>query len=212
MPSLRPLAQSTVGRCALTLFVLALVAATLWLPNGVFAQFTATTAATTSVQSGTVVLTGNDSGVAMFSASGMSPGDTVTKCIAVTYTGTAPAQVRLYASGGTGLGAYLTMTLTRGTTVPDPPNYGTGNGCGTFTADSGTYAAPNGVMYAGTLSGYASAYPDYAGGLLDPTAGAPVTWTTGTRHVYRVDLTLSSDPSAQGLSVAPAFTWEARNT
>jgi hypothetical protein len=189
-----------------------LVALGVWLPNGVLAQFSATTSATTSFQSGTVVLGGNDAGVAMFSTSGMSPGATVTKCIAVTYTGTAPALVRLYASGGSGLGAYLTMTLTRGTSLPDPPSYGTGDGCGTFTADPTTYAGANGVMYAGTLSGYASAYPGYATGLLDPAAGAPQTWTNGTRHVYRVDLTLSSDPAAQGLSVTPTFAWEARNT
>ena len=51
MPSLRPLTQSKVGRCALTLFVLALVAAALWLPNGVFAQFTATTTASAPTSS-----------------------------------------------------------------------------------------------------------------------------------------------------------------
>jgi hypothetical protein len=211
MPSVRPSAQPRVRKCALTALVVALVAVALWLPNGVFAQFTSTTTAATSIQSGSVILGANDSGVAMFSTSGMSPGTTVTKCIAVTYTGSAKAQVRLYASGGSGLGAYLTMTLTRGTSVPDPPAYGTGDGCGTFTPDPATYAAPGGVMYAGTLSDYATSYPGYASGLPDPTAGSPDVWTTGTRHVYRVDLTLTSDPAAQGLSVNPTFTWEARN-
>jgi hypothetical protein len=212
MPSVRPLAHSKARRCALTVLVVALAAVGLWLPGGVFAQFTATTSATTSVSSGTVVLGGNDSGVAMFSTSGMTPGVTVTKCIAVTYTGSAPAQVRLYASGGSGLGAYLTMTLTRGTTVPDPPTYASGDGCGTFTPDSATYAAAGGVMYSGTLSGYAGTYSSYAAGLPDPAAAAPDTWTTGTHHVYRIDLTLSSNPAAQGLSVNPTFSWEARNT
>jgi hypothetical protein len=212
MPSVRPPAESKARRCALTVLVVALAGVALWLPRGVFAQFTGTTSATTTVTSGTVILGGNNSGAAMFSTSGMTPGVTVTKCIAVTYAGSAPAQVRLYASGGSGLGAYLTMTLTRGTTVPDPPTYASGDGCGTFTADPATYAGPSGVLYSGTLSGYATSYPSYAGGLPDPVPGTPDTWTTGTHHVYRVDLTLSSDPAAQGLSVAPTFSWEARNT
>jgi hypothetical protein len=211
MPFVRPSAQFTARRCALTLLVVALVATAFWRPGGALAQFTASAGAATSVQSGTVVLGGNDSGTAMFSTSGMTPGVTVTKCIAVTYTGTAPAQVRLYATGGSGLGAYLAMTLTRGSSAPDPPAYGTGDGCGTFTPDPATYATAGGVMYTGTLDGYATSYPSFPAGLLDPTAGTPETWTTGTRHVYRVDLTLSSDPAAQGLSVSPSFSWEARN-
>jgi hypothetical protein len=165
-----------------------------------------------SFAAGSVQLGDNDSGAAMFSVSGMNPGDSYTKCIAVTYSGSLPAGVRLYATGGSGLGAYLTMTVERGTTSPDPPTFGTGDGCGTFTPDAATYAAANGVMFSGTLAGFATAYPNYAGGLLDPTSGSPASWTSGQRHVYRIVLTLQSNDAAQGLSCSPTLTWEARST
>jgi hypothetical protein len=130
----------------------------------------------------------------------------VVGCIRVTYTGNIPAQVRMYATvTGTGLAAYLDLTIERGAlpavTLPD---------CGGFTPDNATYAAANGVVYSGTLSGFATAHGTYADGLRDPTAASPATWTSGTTVAYRFTADLQNTTAAQGLTAAPTFWWEAR--
>src|SRR3954453_22493393 len=77
------------------------------------AAFTATTANTgNNVGSGSVALSDNDADGALFTMSNAKPGDTQTKCINVAYTGTLPAQVRLYATGVGTLAPYLTLTVT----------------------------------------------------------------------------------------------------
>src|SRR5687768_9296799 len=64
---------------------------------------------------GTVALTDNDSGTAMFSMSNAKPGATDSGCITVTSTGTLPSLVKLYGTTtGTGLDAFLTLVVTRG--------------------------------------------------------------------------------------------------
>src|SRR4051812_21852639 len=59
--------------------------------------------------SGSVVLSDDDGGSAIFtSMTAPYPGDSETRCVTVTYTGTLAAQVRLRGSvGGTGLASYL---------------------------------------------------------------------------------------------------------
>ncbi|MDX1689958.1 MAG: TasA family protein, partial [Acidimicrobiia bacterium] len=85
------------------------------------AAFSGTTDNTSNTfAAGTVVITDDDSGSAMFTASGMKPSDSVTECIAVSYDGSiVPADVKLYvASGGlagTNLDDYLTLTIEEGT-------------------------------------------------------------------------------------------------
>jgi hypothetical protein len=202
-----------VRRGGLSLAVLcALVAGLVALAAGVGAGFAGATDTSLSWAAGTVHLTGNDAGSAMFSLAGMVPGQSVARCVAVSYSGSLPARVRLYASAAAGLADYLDMTVTRGSSSPDPPDFTAGDGCGTFTPDSATYAGPGGVVYTGTLAAYAAAYPDFASGLPDPVAATPAVWTTGERHVYRVVLTLRPDAAAEGLSATPTLVWEARNT
>ncbi|GAA0797017.1 hypothetical protein [Spirilliplanes yamanashiensis] len=159
---------------------------------------------------GTVALDANTPtpAVALLTMNDGRPGDApVTGCIRVTYTGTVPARVRLFAaSGGTGLATYLNLTVERGTTtgttLPD---------CTGFTPDSATYAAASGVMYSGTLAGLASAHGSHASGLQDPTSGSPTTWTAGTTVTYRFTASIQNDPAAQGLTATPTFWWEARD-
>jgi hypothetical protein len=160
-----------------------------------------------SVTAGSVALTDNDSGTAMFTMTNAKPGDTDSACIQVTSTGTLPSLVKLYGSAtGTGLGAYLNLTVTRGTV-----SSGNFDDCTNFTADATNYAG----LGAGVLSnGLLNAYPTtYAGGLTDPrTASVAETWTTGEVHAYKFTLTVQDVNAAQGLNVTQAFTWEARNT
>ncbi len=159
---------------------------------------------------GAVTITSNDSSPAgsLLTMSGGRPGDApVVGCVRVTYTGSVPAQVRLYGTaGGSGLGQYLNLTVERGTlasgTLPD---------CAGFAPDASTYAAANGVVFTGTLAGFATAHGTYANALPDPTAASPTTWTTGTTVAYRFTTTIQNNSAAQGLIAAPAFWWEARN-
>jgi hypothetical protein len=56
---------------------------------------------------GTVAISDNDGGSAMFAFTGVRPGDTDAKCLTVTYTGTLPSLVRLHgATTGSGLDQY----------------------------------------------------------------------------------------------------------
>lgn len=173
----------------------ALVATSLVWSGGTFSAFDKTSSMPgNSVATATVKLADNDAGTAALTLADARPGDSVTGCVDVTYTGTAPAGVRLYGTtGGTGLDAFLTLTVTRGT-IGGTPAAGS---CTGFAADSG------GVVYSGTLA----AFPDATGTAVTDT----VAWTAGTRRAYMLTLTLpaGADAAAQGLTATQDFTWQA---
>jgi len=159
------------------------------------AFFDTTESAGNSFAAGDVVLTDDDLGAAMFAISNMAPGDSVTKCIEVTYEGSlTPADIELYvASGdltGTGLDTYLDMTAELGTG-------GSFADCFGFSGSS---------FYSGELGAFAAAYTDFAGGTGSWTAAA-----TDDSMTYRFTFTLQDDNDAQGLDAGITFTWEAQN-
>jgi hypothetical protein len=171
-----------------------------------FATFTSSAInASNSFSVGTVAVSDNDSGSAMLALTGAKPGDSDTSCIRITYSGSLPATVRPYGTTtGTGLDGYLTLTVTRGT-LPS----GTFDNCTGFTATATNYiGAGNGVVYSGTLQGFADTYAD---GATDPTAASPETWTTGETHDYRFQITLGNSDASQGKIATQTFLWEARN-
>ena len=173
---------------------------------GTWSAFTATTNNPgNSFAAGTVVIGDNDSNGAIFSMAGMKPGTTSSGCIQVTYTGSLASNVKLYGTtGGSGLDPYINLTVTRGTI-----SSGSFSSCTNFTADATNYiGAGAGVVYNGTLQGYAD---DYTGGLLDAPS-ATESWTTNETHAYRFDVTLQDTDSAQGKDASQVFTWEARNS
>jgi hypothetical protein len=173
-----------------------------------YAAYTATTANSgNSIEAGSVELSDNGDGTSMMSLSAAVPGNTASACIKVTYDGSLPARVRLYGTTtGTGLDQYLDLRVTRGVYNPTEPAF---KSCSNFQADGTNYiGAGNGVIYNGTLQGYAD---DYASGLVDPLAGSPESWTTGEVHVYKLDVTLQADFAAQNRTATQAFRWEARN-
>ena len=108
---------------------------------GVFGVFSATTTnAGNEISAGTVALSDNDAGSAMYNLNGATPGDTATSCIKVTYNGSLNSDVRLYSPDTVGvLAPYVDMTIEEGTqsssTFPD---------CTGFTASGGP-------IYSGTL-------------------------------------------------------------
>lgn len=146
---------------------------------------------------GSVTLTDNDSGVALFdNLTNLTPGDSEVDCIEVTYSGSLDAAVKLYGAttAGTGLEAYLDLTVERGT--------GT---CGAFTPDVTVWS--NGVdgdlgVFLGSKTDFASGADNWTvtGGLPDETVP------------YRLTVTLQDDNNAQSLTTTVTFTWEAQNT
>ncbi|MGH9061953.1 MAG: hypothetical protein ACRDZY_20930, partial [Acidimicrobiales bacterium] len=121
--------------------------------QGSHAAFSSTTAPPASNwATGTVALSNDTSNTALFTAAGLKPGSTATKCIAVTSTGTLPAAVKLYATGETStnaLDANINLTVKEGS--------GTSGGtCVGFV--------PAGASFNGTLASFASTYTNYASG------------------------------------------------
>ncbi len=157
-----------------------------------------------SFATGTVQLTSNSPSSAVLSLSTAKPGDSSTGCIRITYTGTLPAEMKLYGTGtGTGLNQYLKLVITRGSFSGTPAS----GSCTGFTADTTNYISQGaGVIYSATLAALPASA---ASALLDPTSSSPATWSPQNAHGYQFQLTLLSDPGAQGLTGHETFTFEA---
>ncbi len=140
-----------------------------------------------------VLLTDDDAGSAMFAVVGMMPSDTVVKCIVTTYGGDlTPADVSLYGiSGGTGLDAYLDLTIEEGT--------------GGAFADCSGFVATS-TPFSGTLADFAGTHSDFGNGLR--------TWSPASSqesHSYRFTVSLRDDNAAQGLEATATFVWEVQD-
>jgi hypothetical protein len=185
-------------RTKLATAAVALIAVSLVWSGGTFSTFNKTSSTPgNSVGAASLTVTDNDSGIALLSMPTAHPGDTVTACQNVTYTGGAGALMRLYGTtAGTGLATYLSLTVTRGTFTGTP---GAGS-CTGFTPDSG------GTLYSGTLA----SFPASTGSAIVDTP----TWTSGDKHGYKLTLTLPSNVAsgAQGLTATASFTWMAVST
>ena len=169
-----------------------------------WAAFSATTSsAGNTFTMGTVAIGDNALGSFMYQVTGAKPGDTVSKCVKTTYTGSLDATVKLSASAVGAVGQYVDLTVTPGSGSPTFP------GCAGFVADA------SGPIYTGTLKGFADTHSDYATGLTD-SPGAATKWVTNDAVVYQFTLTVRDDNNANGVTTALAtgahtFTWEARN-
>jgi predicted ribosomally synthesized peptide with SipW-like signal peptide len=171
---------------------------------GVFGAFTSTTSnPNNSFTAGTVAIADNDSSAAMYDVSNQKPGDSVTRCIKVTYTGSLAADVKLYTTSTIGaLGQYTDLTITPGTQAAS-----------TFPDCTGFVADVSGSIFTGTLQSFASTHNSYANGLTD-FPGAGTSWVTNDAVVYRFVVSLQSGApdAAQGQSTGThSYTWEARN-
>ena len=165
------------------------------------AAFTATTFNDgNSWASGKVVLSDNDSGIALFTETDLVPGSTDTQCIEVTYDGTVESTVTLYSNTPTGaLGEFLDIDV----------SYGAGTDCttpGVLTQIFGDVdVTPDDT--ADTLDNLAALHTDFASG-----AGAWEPDSPGTVKPYVFTYTLGDDDDAQDLSATNVrFTWEAQN-
>ena len=172
---------------------------------GTWAAFSsATTNTGNAFRAGSVTIGDNDAGGSVLSLTNAQPGATDTGCVVVTYTGSLPATVRLYGqTAGTGLDAYLTLKVTRGSIAS--PSF---RSCTGFAADATDYIGSGaGVVYNGTLQGFPSSY---ATGLADPP-GAPAAWAQNDAHAYKFEITLQNNSAAAGKTATQDFLWEAQN-
>lgn len=162
------------------------------------AAFSASTVNTgNSWSTGSIALADDDGGgvnQAMFNATSMVPGQTVTKCIVVTYTGSVnPTRVKLYSSGITddGLAPHLQITVQEG----DGGSY---SNCTGFTSTDTVVSGKSLTAFNTDHNGYGN-----GAGVWDPTAG-------GQSKTYRFSVTLASNTpaSAQAASAQASFQWE----
>jgi hypothetical protein len=174
---------------------------------GVFGLFSATTQnAGNEISTGTVAISDNDSGSALYNVTGARPGDTVSKCIRTTYTGSLPSDIHLYSPSLPGaLAQYVNLTITKGTQAGSAfPS------CGGFAADAGS---GSGLVFNGTLQGFEQTNKDWASGIETDPFGQS-SWSAGDSIVFKIDATLQSttpDTGQGSSSGVHAFVWEARN-
>jgi hypothetical protein len=195
--SMRTRGEGRVRRVLASLAVIGVVGAVVGL--GAYSAFTSTTSNDgNTFASGTVAISDNDAGAAMYNVSNKKPGDTITQCIKVTYTGSVDSDVKLYTSSAIGsLGQYIDLQVRPGSGTPTFP------GCTGFTPDAAD-------LYSGTLASFPTSYGT---GVLDSGPGSNTKWVAGDSVVYRFTLTLQSSApdSAQGTSTgAHSFVWESR--
>jgi hypothetical protein len=171
---------------------------------GIFGAFSATTTnAGNEINTGSIVLADNDSGSALYNASNVKPGDTFTKCIKVSYSGSLNADVGLYSPDTLGaLAQYVDLTVTAGTqatsTFPD---------CSGFTPAAG---APE---FTGTLQSFGAAHNSIANDL-DVNPAGKSSWATNDAVVYRFQVTLDAATPSSAQSTATnshSFVWEAQS-
>jgi hypothetical protein len=138
---------------------------------------------------GTVSISDDDSAAAMFTTTGILPGDNGQKCITVTYTGNVSAPVKLYAAVSGTLGPYVNLTVEQGTG-------------GSFASCSGFAAA---VTASATISGFVGTYSNYATGF-----GTWSPTTNGQTQVYRVTWAMRGDNGGISKTAGLTLTWEAQ--
>jgi predicted ribosomally synthesized peptide with SipW-like signal peptide len=159
---------------------------------GTFSAFTATTDNTGNYfTAGTVSITDNDAGAALYAIPDGGPGTSSTSCINVKYTGSLPATVALTESGALGsIAGSLNLTIEQGSPVAA---FGTGcSGFGTGTS-----------VYSGTLAGFTG-------------ASLSGTWNQNDERAYRFTIAMPSgvtNNALQGQSTGlHSFVWTATNS
>jgi predicted ribosomally synthesized peptide with SipW-like signal peptide len=174
--------------------------------SAVFSAFSATTSNPgNQFQAGTVSISDNDAGAAMYNILAAAPGATTSKCIKVTFDGNLPSTVKLYtAAGTTGLPAssqYLNLTITPGTQAsPSFPS------CTGFTPDAG------GAIYTGTINDWRTSHNAWSNGLAVNDQTGNAVWDQNDAVVYKFDVQVQNVPAAQGAdSGIHDFTWESQN-
>ena len=191
--------KQKVRKIALTLLMVGIVTALAGI--GSWSAFSSTSQNDgNSFAAGTVYLSDNDAGAAMYQVSNKKPNDTVQTCIKLTYTGSLAADVHLYTTSSLGsLGQYLDLTVEKGSFAGSPafPS------CTGFSSQA--------TIYSGTLANFASTKTSFATGVA-AYPGAQTQWNQNDALVYRFTLTVQDNNAAGGLTTGShSFIWEAQN-
>lgn len=144
---------------------------------------------------GQVVLTDDDSGAAMFTATKLKPGSTGQKCIVVSSTSTVASTLKMYSSAVTttnALSTYLNLTVEEGT----------GGSFGSCVGFS-----PGGTDFTGTLANLGTTATGFASGVGSFALTGTPTETRTYRFTYTVDA--ATPNSVQNGTAAATFVWEA---
>jgi predicted ribosomally synthesized peptide with SipW-like signal peptide len=167
--------------------------------TGTWAYYSATaTSGANTFAAGTVSITEDDTDDVMFAMSGLKPGDTSTKCILVTYTGSLSSNVRLYSdvTEDDTLAPYLDITVARDDSSAAEP--GVTNDCTDFVADSTPISTRK-------LSTFATSWATATG------AYDLGTWAQNATAVFRFTVAIPAEETAgAGATASVTFTWEAR--
>jgi hypothetical protein len=201
-----------------------------------YATFTATaSSAGNSWATGSLALTATDGsgaslgGAAVFSSTGMRPGDSVIKCITVTYGGTitAGAAARLYATSVTNsaavnahsLASYLQFTVEEGSGATDTSC--TGFAASSTLFDSSTNSGPtiSASVIAGSLLDFTTNHTAYTSAI---TAGwTPAVASASKSYRFTVGFPGSAtfpgggsntiDSDLMGMTSTTTLAWEVRS-
>jgi camelysin-like metallo-endopeptidase len=185
-----------VALAAAPLIGLFIAVALVWQSS--YAAFSGTTSnGPNNWTAGTVSISDNDSNTAMFTATGLKPGDTASRCIQVTKAGTLAGAVRLYGSGLTttnALSSHLQITVEQGTGAVSSGS------CANFSAGGAT-------VYSGALAGFTAT--TFGGGYGD---WAPAAGTEARTFRFTYTLVSTAPNSTQGGTAGITFVWEAQNS
>ncbi|WP_120522457.1 hypothetical protein [Arthrobacter celericrescens] len=184
----------------------ALVVSGLLVSQASYSAFSATTNnAGNNWASGSLALTNDASGTALFSASNIKPGDAGSKCITVSTTANIASTLKVYASsyskGTKSLGDRINVTVTSGSFPGAAPANGA---CTGFTAGSVAVATTSLTSFAAASSSYATGADSYA-------------LPAGGSRTYKIDWTFatagstSADNAYQGDTASIGFTWESQS-
>jgi hypothetical protein len=150
-----------------------------------------------TITAGTVDVQDNDAGGALYSIATAKPNDPKENCIEVEYTGSLPADIKMYRVPGAlgSLGQYANLKVEYGTQASP-----------SFPSCTGFNSA--GTLYDADLPGFATTY---AGGVA-ATPGVDGDWDQNEKLVYRVTVSIDNDPNAEGLTTGThTLRWEAQN-
>lgn len=196
--TLPPLARNLLA----TVVVLGLLVAAVGI--AVFSAYTSVTSNDgNQFSAGSIQLTDDDGGSALFNVAGFTPGDTFTRCLRVRYdsTGGVQSEVRLFGRTVGTLADFLDLRIRRGSA----PVGGPAGSCGGFTPEAADHVGLGpGVIVDDTLADFPD---DEIGAVVDPSGA----WGTGDEVVYEISLHVQNDNAAMGLSVTQDFRFEARN-
>jgi len=184
------------GKLAVSVISLALLTVVAGL--AVFSAFSSTaTSGTNTFASGSVQLSTNGTGLALFAMPTMSPGDSASRCVEITYTGSLPADVQFYGTFTGAFAPYLASVVTRGKFPGAAP---AGNACTGFTPDASGSQLVNGTL-------------DQLPTSLLPLTDPATQWGTNDAHVYMITVSLPANAvsASQGLSTSGSLTWQAQN-